>query len=225
MKNVLQFKTGAKILIFLLSFSFFTTVNAQEYSLGIKAGLNYSLNNRGSEIVDGSGSFTANSQFGYGGGVFAEVDFNKFFIRPEIIYNHTNGEFPFAPNPSEYIVNKLSVPLLVGYTIYGPLDLYAGPAYQFLIERSLENTISSLDQEYSNLALQYGAKMVLNRFELDLRYDFTFSSKHNEIINIPGSISNAYFDDGRLNQVIFSVNYKLFGSKIEPVRKGGSCYF
>ncbi|TVZ26052.1 outer membrane protein with beta-barrel domain [Gillisia sp. Hel_I_86] len=225
MKNTRQLNRGAKILFCLLSCMFFSTVHAQQYSVGLKAGLNYSMNNEGSEIAGGGDSFSAESKIGYVLGAFAEVEFGKFFMRPEILYNHTTAEFPFSPNPSEYVVNKVSIPLLIGYNIFGPIDIYAGPSYQFFTEQTLENIMAPLEQEYNNLAAQIGIKVVFRRFELDLRYDFTFTSDDNQLVDINGVMNNAYFDDGRLNQAMLSLSYKLFGSNIAPARRKDNCYF
>ena len=198
---------------------------SQEYSAGLKGGANYSLNDNGSEIFGSEGLLSAESGFGYQGGVFLEVEFGKFFVRPEVFYNHTTGDFVFSQATLEYSVDKISVPLLLGYNIYGPLDIYAGPAYQFLIDKSLENTRDPLENDHNNLASQVGIKIVFNRLEVDLRYDFTFPSEDSQVIDVTNVMNNAFMDDGRLNQLMLSLNYKLFGTNIQRRPRGGSCYF
>ena len=62
--------------------------------------------------------------------------------------------------------------------------------------------------------------------ELDLRYEYTLDSGKNQRIDIPGLMNNAYFDDGRLNQLMLSLNFKLWDSE-NPWnwRRRRSCYF
>ena len=89
----------------------------------------------------------------------------------------------------------------------------------------MENTTAPIDQQHNNLAAQAGIKMVFNRWEIDLRYDFTLKSNKFQNIGIINYFSSGFFDDGRLNQALLSINYKLFGSDMERARRGGNCYF
>ena len=216
---------------FLLGFVLLSTFSlcAQEYSLGIKAGLNTSLNERGAEIVGAEGGFSTNSRLGYQGGVFMEVDFNTLFLRTEIFFSHAEGEFPFPDNPVLYTVEKLSVPLLVGYNVYRSFDIYAGPAYQHFLKNDLEeitrtNSPDPPRNQQRNWAIQMGIKYVFKRLEIDLRYDFTFDSRANQKVDVPGVMSDVYFDDGRLNQLMLSLSYQLFDTQ-NPRRRRRSCYF
>lgn len=197
---------------------------AQEYSLGIKAGINTSINKRAAQIVGSAGSFTTDPKIAYQGGVFFELDFEQFFLRPEVFYSRAEGEFPFPTTPSLYSIDKLSIPLLMGYHIYGPFDIYAGPAYQHFLKVELEQ-VPNIENQQKNIAAQFGVKVQLKRFEIDLRYDFTFDSELNQRIDIPGLMNNAYFDDGRLNQLMLSLNFKLWDSENPWRRRRRSCYF
>ena len=212
-------------ILFCLLFLEGLSLHAQEYSLGIKGGANYSFNKLAAQIDGSAGSFSTNSKLGYQGGVFFEWEFNKFFLRPEAFYSHAEGEFPFPDNPTIYSIDKLSFPLLLGYNVYGPLDIYGGPAYQHFLDVQIEN-VPDFQNQQKNIAAQFGLKVQIKRFELDLRYDFTFDSKENQRIDIPGLMNNAFFDDGRLNQLMLSLNFKIFDSQNPWTwRRGGSCYF
>ncbi len=108
--------------------------HAQEFSFGIKGGVNYVM---GGQITGNSsnglyydGTVEADSKIGFHGGAFFELRYKKFLLRPEFIYSSMETEFPFPKAPSIYAVDKISVPLLIGYNIWGPIDIYAGPAYQ-----------------------------------------------------------------------------------------------
>lgn len=200
-------------------------LHSQDYSAGLKLGAGYSINDNGSEVFANGSRFSAESDLGYLGGAFLEWKFGKWLLRPEAFLNRASGTFVFPSSSSQYTLDKLSIPLLVGYRVYGPFDIYAGPAYQLILDKTLDNTTAPIDQQHNNLAAQVGIKMVFNRWEIDLRYDFTLKSNEFQNIGIRNYFSSGFFDDGRLNQALLSINYKLFGSNIERGRRGGNCYF
>ena len=215
----------------------FSASNAQEFSFGIKGGPSYVMGGQITGRVGGGtdfgGTVEADSKFKYHGGGFFEVRFNKFLLRPELIYSAMETEFGFPTRPSTYAVEKISVPLLFGYNVWGPVDIYAGPAYQKILDATLEG--NEADQpvvvQNSPLAAQAGIKAAFGRFELDLRYDRTLASKEPYIINIVNrgddgyGINTADFDDSRLNQILLSISFKIFDSAANPGRRKGGCYF
>lgn len=215
----------------------FSASNAQEFSFGIKGGPSYVMGGQITGRVGGGGDFggtvEAESKVGFHAGGFFEVRFGKFLIRPELIYSPMEVEFPFPAKNSIYAVEKISVPLLIGYNVWGPLDIYAGPAYQNILDVSLEGNEPDrpVVAQNSPLAAQAGIKGVFGRFEVDLRYDRTLASKEPYIINIVKSgpdgygINQADFDDSRLNQILLSLSFKIFDSSANPGRRKGSCYF
>ena len=225
MKNSSRLIQHLHIFFYLFLFLSAFIASSQEYSLGLKAGGSYSLNDNGSEIFGNGQRFSAESDFGYLGGAFFELEFGKWLVRPEVFYSSANGEFVFPNSSAKYNINKLSIPLLLGYNIYGPVDIYAGPAYQVIIDKNLENTRSTISQDHNNLAAQVGFKLGFNRWELDLRYDLTLPSDDFQRVDLINGFNNAFFDDGRLNQIMLSLSYKIFGSDLSPIRRGGSCYF
>lgn len=229
------------LFLFILGLFSFSFINAQEFSFGIKGGGNYVM---GGQITGNSsnglyydGTVEADSQFGFHGGAFFEVRFNKFLLRPEFIYSTMETEFMFPgpPNsggvPSTYAVDKISVPLLIGYNVWGPIDVYAGPAYTNILDSSLEGT-EPPDQEIiaqnTPLSVMAGIKAGFGRFELDIRYDRTLSSaevQEIDIVNSDYGINRATFDDARLNQILVSLSFKIFDSAANPGRRKGGCYF
>ncbi|MDT0646081.1 outer membrane beta-barrel protein [Zunongwangia sp. F260] len=223
---------------------FFSFSQAQEFSFGIKGGLNYAM---GGEIigrssnVDGTpqystGTFTPDSNIGFHGGAFIEMRFGKFFIRPEALYISAETEFTLVNSTSSYTVDQLTIPLLVGYNVYGPIDVYAGPAYNNIIEGALQNTKDPIVVQNSPLAAQAGLKAGVGRFELDLRYSRSLATAENQSIDVDndntvtGGVNqrdgvNLASFDGRLHHVLLSLSFKLFDSSASPRRRSGGCYF
>ncbi len=225
MKNSNKYKFFLYLLVFICGYG----IHAQTYSAGIKGGINSSVNKKAAEIVGTAGEFSTDPKLGFLAGAFFELGFQKFFLRPEVFFSRARGEFPFPDTPLLYTVDKISVPLLIGRKIYKNLDLYAGPAYQHFMNTELENATltnssSSPENLQYNLAAQAGLKYGFNNFEIDLRFDFTFNSKDFQQIDLPGVMNDAYFDDGRLNQFMISLNWKIFDSE-NPWRRKRNCYF
>ena len=197
---------------------------AQEYNYGLKGGINYTFGELSAQIYGNSleGSGYIQPGFGYQGGVFFELGLNKFFVRPEVLYTHSTGEFDLVPKPLQYKVSKLSLPLLGGYNIWGPVDIYAGIAYQYILNNKVETYSGKLKTLQSPWAGQVGIKYVNNKIEIDFRFDFTMDSKEYQSFRVdPTSYA---IDDGRLNLFMLSFSYKLFDNGI-PWRRKRSCYF
>ena len=203
------------------------SLRAQEYSLGLKGGINYSLDINAAEVSGSEGNFSTDSRTGYQAGGFFQINFDNFYLRPEVFYSRVVGEFPFPDMPSLYSIDKISIPLLAGYNFYGPFSIFAGPSYQHFLRTELENIRDELLIQQKNIAGQFGIMYEYKRFQVDVRYDFSFSSKKNQVIDIQGVMKDAYFDDGRLNQFMLGLNYKLFDPGLPrlPTFRRRSCYF
>jgi len=221
------------ISIFCVSFT-----EAQEYSFGVKGGANYATTagtitgeSSGAGFFDGT--VEAESKIGFHAGVFFELRFGKFFIRPEVMYNSIETEFAFPSQPSIYAVEKLSIPLLFGYNVWGPIDVYAGPAYQSILNASLQGTepeTKTIVVQNTPLAAQAGVKARIGRFELGIRYDRSMASEETDgsldLNNGQYGINRAPYNDMRLHQVLVSLSFKIGDSKSNTGRRrGGGCYF
>lgn len=224
-----------KVYLLILVLFCFTLTHAQEFSFGIKGGANYVM---GGQITGNSsnglyfdGTVDADSKIGFHGGAFFEIRFGKFLLRPEFIYSAMETEFAFPTAPSIYAVDKISVPLLLGYNVWGPVDIYAGPAYQNILDSSLEGTEPPnqvIVAQNTPLAAQAGIKAGFGRFEVDLRYDRSLSTKEEmslDIVNSDYGINRATFNDTRLNQILLSLSFKIFDSEANGGRRKGNCYF
>ena len=185
----------------------------QEYSFGLKAGSNYSLGNDGSELTGSLGQFSAKSSFGYLLGGFAEIGYNKFLIRPEIFYSHVASKFDIQNRSIGYSFDKINIPLLIGFNVYGPIDVFIGPSYQNITDAYLQDTKEKIELEQNNFNLHFGVKFIYSKWEVDLRYEYMPPKGSNQIVDINNVMDNAFFDDGRLNNIMLSLNYKIFDSE------------
>lgn len=223
-----------------------TLLHAQEFSIGLKGGGNKTYGG----IITGddaeipieytSDTFTAEGEIGIHGGIWTQIYLGKFFIRPEIVFSMLKSRFDFPQGPRLYEVEELSIPVLVGYNIYGPVDIYAGLAYKNILDATLEGNEPIADTpqivvQDTPLSAQIGAKVEFGNFGLDVRYDQSLSTKKSQDVNI---LSNWYrnsdpvmdrgvMEDARLHQIIVSLTVKLFHSKNagKRQRRGGKCSY
>jgi len=215
-------------------------LQAQEFQLGLKGGINKTFggqinSKKSSELELPPATYNAEGEIGYHGGVWVQINFGKFFIRPEVVYSALESRFDFPSKPAIYAVDELSVPVLVGYNIYGPVDIYGGMAYKNIIDATLEGNEPVTDTpqivvQNTPLSAQFGAKVEFGSFGLDVRYDHSLSSKESQgldIVRAEYNVNLASFDDTRLNQLIVSLTIKLWDSENagKKRRRGGNCYF
>ena len=205
---------------------------AQEFSYGLTGGINYTMGGQITGITSNGlywgGTAEGKGEIGYHGGVFAQVNFGKFFVRPEVIYTSLETTFEFPNKPSTYAVQTFTVPLMVGYNIWGPLDVYAGPVYSNILDSSLMGNESQEPIVVQNTPInaQAGVKVEFGRFGIDLRYEHSLSTEEPQpldIVNAEYGVNRATFDDARLNQVIVGVIFKIGGPGLNE-RRRRPCY-
>ncbi len=219
-------------------------LQAQEFQVGLKGGINKTFGGEIKGIASTpdytNETFNAEGEIGYHGGIWGQINFGKFFIRPELVYSKLESRFDFPQGPSLFEVEEFSVPLLIGYNIYGPLDIYGGIAYKNIISSTIERLEPTNDPpqvtiQNTPFSAQIGAKVEFGSFGLDVRYDYSLSSAEsydvdfqsdNALFDIP-TINRATIIDARLNQIIVSLTIKLWDSKNagNKRRRGGNCYF
>ncbi len=218
---------------------FHTGVQAQEFQFGLKGGVNKTYGGQitgiASTPVYTDDTFNAEGEIGFHGGAWVQLNFGRFFLRPEVVYSKLESRFDFPDSPAIYNVDELSVPFLAGFNIWGPLDVYAGPAYKKIMDARLEGAEPTDDPplivvQNFPISAQVGAKVEFGSFGIDVRYDRTLATEETQgvdIVNSTYGINRANFDDARLNQIIVSLTIKLFDSENagKKRRRGGSCYF
>lgn len=224
---------------------------AQTYSYGLKGGVNYSMGGiaegERSGVTNGepnhwNGTAEASGKIGFQFGAFGQVNFGKFFVRPEVVYNSIERLYDWPKYPtdyhepikaSEHSVQKLDIPLLAGYNIWGPLDIYAGPVYSSIMSTEImsgdQGEPLNLVVQNSPINAQVGIKAEFGRFGVDLRYEHSLSSAETQYdIDLDRGeygVNKFHSTDSRLNLVKINVTFKIGGSDVNPGRRRGrSCY-
>ncbi|MBO3117852.1 PorT family protein [Winogradskyella sp. DF17] len=194
------FKTIALLTLSLVLFSF-ACQGQSGSSFGLKAGLNYGANGDYFESIS-SNAQNPDGNIGYHIGLFGKFG-NTIYLRPELVYTATKSEY----SRGDFEIKKLDVPLLVGIKIIGPLSVFAGPSFQYILDTDFEG-ISARDIENDlSMGFNFGIGITLNKIGVDLRYERGFSS--NETIFITNNNLDIVSIDSRPSQLILSVSLAL----------------
>ncbi|HLT51938.1 MAG TPA: porin family protein [Arenibacter sp.] len=179
------------------------TAFAQQGSgFGIKGGLNYGAN--GDYFRSAESAYeNPDSNVGYHIGVFGKLG-DKIYFRPELVYTKMKSDY----DNNSFDMSKLDAPLLVGINIIGPLQVFAGPAFQYILDTDYEDiTIGDVENDFS-VGLNIGAGVSFGKFGIDLRYERGFSNNEITVLdnnNVP--IGDRI--DTRPDQLILSLGLRL----------------
>lgn len=182
---------------------FSATAFAQSGSgFGIKAGLNY--NGNGDYFNSAETAFeNPDKNAGFHIGVYGKLG-NRIYVRPELVYTSTTSGY----DEGDLKLKKLDVPVLLGAKVIGPLHVFAGPSFQYIINSKFDDiTIDNIENDFS-VGLNIGAGVNLGKFGIDLRYERGFSE--NEINFINSNFTNVNDRvDTRPDQLILSFSLKI----------------
>ena len=190
----------------------FTVANAQS-DFGIKAGLSYNSNGDFKEFTSEVTNIYKNEGKGKSGfniGFYGKLDLGPIYIRPELVYTKTTSEYILnTGNTADYKISKLDVPVLVGIKLIGPLNIFAGPAFQYYLENDLKGlNFDAIENDFS-VGINIGASVEFGKLGIDVRYERGLSENE-------ASWSNAgdkFTLDSRPEQIIFSLSYSLAKKK------------
>lgn len=198
------FTTMKKLLVY--SFFLFicsTPSIAQIFDFGIKGGLNYAshgdLITEAEEIID-----NPDSNIGYHVGIYLKTK-GRFYFRPELIYTHTSSSYKSSDNKAELNVDKLDMPLLVGFKLIGPLHVMGGPSLQYIIDTDLDDVnLSDVEKDFT-VGGTIGLGLQLGNFGIDARYEQGFTE--NEVAFLGDEVSGRV--DTRPSQFILGASFRF----------------
>jgi hypothetical protein len=180
-----------------------TTVLQAQFEFGVKGGLNYdSLGDVDYAVI--SPNLSARSKTGYHIGAYGKIDLLLFYLRPEIQFTKINSGFV----DKNIGLSKIEAPILLGYKILGPLSVFAGPSFQYILNEDLEGTTLTDIEENFTVGLQIGTRISFGRFGLGVRYERGFTNNDLRILGVNGVDVEGRID-ARPNQFIVSASYEL----------------
>lgn len=180
------------------------TAMAQSGSgFGIKGGLNYAGN--GNYFDSTRDAFeNPDKTLGYHLGIFGKLG-DKIYVRPELVYTSIKSGY----DDGDFKMKKLDAPVLLGVKVIGPLHVFAGPAFQYILDTDFEGvTLGDVENDFS-VGLNIGAGVNLGKLGIDLRYERGFSENEVNFIDTNGGISINDRVDTRPDQLILSLSLKL----------------
>jgi len=180
-----------------------TTYAQSDSGFGIKGGLNYNGNGDFFDSAENA-SRSPDKNVGYHIGVFGKLGGN-IYVRPELVYTSTKSDY----NEGDLKLNKLDLPVLVGVKVIGPLNVFAGPAFQYILNTKFDGvTIDDIENDFS-VGLHIGAGVNLGKLGVDIRYERGFSENEVNFINSNITTLNGDRVDTRPDQLILSLSLKI----------------
>ena len=191
-----------KTLTFLALLS--TTLLQAQFEFGVKGGLNYdSLGDVDYTDISAT-DLSAGSKTGYHIGAYGKIDLLLFYLRPEIQFTNINSGFA----DKNIGLSKIEAPILLGYKILGPLSVFAGPSFQYILNEDVEGTTFTDIEENFTVGLQIGTRISFGRLGLGVRYERGFTDNDVRILGTNGVDVEGRID-ARPNQFIISASYEL----------------
>ncbi len=179
-----------------------TTTFAQSASgFGFKAGLNYNANGDYFESIS-TNAENPDRNIGFHIGVFGKFG-KKLYIKPEIVYTSTKSDYA----NEEFKMQKIDIPVLVGIKVIGPLSVFAGPSFQYILDSEFEGiSINDIEKDLS-FGLNFGIGLNLNKIGIDVRYERGLSNNEASFLN-NNNIDTSRIDT-RPDQIILSLSFIL----------------
>ena len=204
------------LILAMLFLASFYTINAQS-SYGIKAGLSYNTNGELTEIFNDVENFIDNKGSGKSGfniGFYGKLNLGPIYLRPELVYTKTTSEYILNSQNEDFKMSKLDMPVLVGFKVFGPLDAFIGPSFQYILKNDFKDIDSDALKNDITVGLNLGFGIELGKLGIDIRYERGFSSNEASFIDneiVGGNMS--YTLDTRPEQFIVNLSYRLSTKK------------
>lgn len=170
--------------------------NSQEFTIGARGGFNNytigELNSRGGSIQVGLADevFLPKKELGTQFGAFLNIEFGKLFIRPEINFSSSKNKYEFPTKEAFWKTSRIDIPILLGYEIFDPITIYAGPGFNVFKDTTLDGVqVTSYsdggpDIEKTAMHLNFGVMVRAGRFGIDLRYEMNSKETEEELLDI-----------------------------------------
>ena len=169
---------------------------------GIKGGVNYNANGDYFNSISNT-SEDPTRAIGYHIGVFGKLG-DKVYLKPELMYTKTSSEY----DAGDFELQRIDAPVLVGIKVLGPVSVFAGPAFQYILDSDIEDArIGAIENDFT-VGLNFGVALNFDSLGIDLRYERGFSDNEATIITNNSTVNIGRLDT-RPDQLILSLSIKL----------------
>lgn len=184
-----------KTLVFIFSILTIYTIKSQEINIGIKGGLNYNSIGNLFHLGTSSGGglnvtptddydYKADGKIGLTFGLFAKINFNRFYIQTEINTTKLNNSYPLALKTSYWEAKTINIPLLFGYRFFEPASLYLGANYRMNNSMTLDGVEYPILYKKSVIGINAGIQLDFDLAIVDLRYTYGITQEESQRIDI-----------------------------------------
>ncbi len=169
---------------------------------GLKAGLNYNANGNYFDAVSMNVE-NPDRNIGYHVGIFGKLG-NEVYLRPELVYTKTKSDY----RNDSFEMSKFDLPVLVGIKVLGPISVFGGPSFQYILDSEFSNiSINEIESDFS-VGLNFGIGFNLKKIGVDLRYERGFSNNEASFLQ-NNNIATPDRLDTRPDQLILSLSLIL----------------
>ena len=193
-----------KNLLFILALTVLipASISAQTaQGIGFKGGLNYNANGDYFESISAN-SKNPDRNVGYHLGLFGKIG-KDLYLRPEFVYTSTKSDY----DDDTFKMQKLDAPLLVGAKILGPLSVFGGPVFQYILDTEFDGIgINNVKNDFT-VGLNFGVGLNFNKLGVELRYERGFNNNEATFINSNLNVNDRL--DTRPDQLILSLSIIL----------------
>src|SRR5690606_11650362 len=201
LKNTLNSSKKTVLLVLLFLAATALTHAQTATGFGIKGGLNYNANGKYFESISDN-SKNPDRNVGYHIGVFGKVG-NQIYFKPELVYTSTKSDY----DDDSFKMQKLDLPMLVGVKVLGPVSVFGGPSFQYILDTEFDGiTIGDVENDFT-VGLNFGIGLKINKLGIDLRYERGFSDNEASFLDNIGINTNSI--DTRPDQLILSLSLIL----------------
>jgi hypothetical protein len=180
-------------------------LSLSQFEYGLRGGFNFDSSGEIkllSDQLQKEGNLSGKT--GYHLGIYAEVGFLIFYLRPELQYTKVSSQF------EDDLIDtaRIELPASLGITILGPVSLFLGPtAFYSLSQGSNELKFEEIKNKTS-LGLHIGARLKLGALGVDLRYEKGLSTMESKLLSQAGIPIGGQINT-QPNQFTLGVSFKL----------------
>lgn len=161
---------------------FFIVAIYAQSGFGIKGGYTYNADDGLFKTIDATYQAKGSGSDGYHLGVFKKFDLSGMYLQPEIWYVNYKNEFENQNNNSlEIQYKRIDVPVSLGTDLLKIFHFQGGAVLSYYFEDKINiGDISDIKQDDLAIGFQVGGGVSLDRFAIDLRYDFPLGERETE---------------------------------------------
>ena len=211
--NILNLSNMSKKLVLTVLTLTLTTISFAQIDFGAKAGINYNFGGDLSEVISETGNNAkdlisgADNKAGFHAGLWAKINLIGLYIRPEVVYTQLNNSYTNTQDnvKTDFKTNKIDIPILIGAKIIGPLQVFAGPDFQYILKSDFsQDDFTNIKTKDFTAGLHIGAGLELGRLGVDIRWEKGFNN------DVDGKfLGSNIVVDNRPNQLIFGLSYRF----------------